>query len=121
MKQAYKKFLLPFEEFDRKLGCTMVAHPRANRIKGRSLLRANSVALPKPEKDVKTIASAASATEESENTSESSVDNSRSKLKVPPPVEAVRNASHIVHKTYKFEAVRNASHIITITTDISYR
>lgn len=83
VKQAYKKFLLPFEEFDRKLGCTMVAHPRANRIKGRSLLRANSVASPKPEKDVKANANA-SAAEESENTSESSVDNSRSKLKVPP-------------------------------------
>lgn len=78
VKQAYKKFLLPFEEFDRKLGCTMVAHPRANRIKGRSLLRANSVASPKPEKEVKATTS---ATEESENTSESSVENSRSKSK----------------------------------------
>lgn len=48
VKQAYKKFLQPFEEFNRKLGCTMVAHPRANRIKGRSLVRANSVASPKP-------------------------------------------------------------------------
>lgn len=71
VKQAYKKFLLPFEEFDRKLGCTMVAHPRANRIKGRSLVRASSVASPKPEKESK---STTSATEESENTSESSVD-----------------------------------------------
>lgn len=78
VKQAYKKFLLPFEEFDRKLGCTMVAHPRANRIKGRSLLRANSVASPKPEKEPK---SATSAAEESENTSESSIDNSRTKPK----------------------------------------
>lgn len=48
VKQAYKRFLQPFEEFNRKLGCTMVAHPRANRIKGRSLVRANSVASPKP-------------------------------------------------------------------------
>lgn len=78
VKQAYKKFLLPFEEFDRKLGCTMVAHPRANRIKGRSLVRANSVASPKPEKESKLITSAA---EESENTSESSVDIA----KVPKP------------------------------------
>lgn len=74
VKQAYKKFLLPFEEFDRKLGCTMVAHPRANRIKGRSLVRANSVASPKPEKENK---SATSAAEESENTSESSIDTAK--------------------------------------------
>lgn len=71
VKQAYKKFLLPFEEFDRKLGCSMVAHPRANRIKGRSLVRANSVASPKPEKETKSTTSAA---EESENTSESSIE-----------------------------------------------
>lgn len=64
VKQAYKKFLLPFEEFDRKLGCTMVAHPRANRIKGRSLLRANSVASPKPDRECKAsqvVVAAASA------------------------------------------------------------
>lgn len=82
VKQAYKKFLLPFEEFDRKLGCTMVAHPRANRIKGRSLVRANSVASPKPDKEGKSITSAA---EESENTSESSVDISKAKPKATPP------------------------------------
>lgn len=76
VKQAYKKFLLPFEEFDRKLGCTMVAHPRANRIKGRSLVRANSVASPKPEKESKSTTSAA---EESENTSESGVDTAKPK------------------------------------------
>lgn len=84
VKQAYKKFLLPFEEFDRKLGCTMVAHPRANRIKGRSLVRANSVASPKPEKESKLITSAA---EESENTSESSVDTSKA---TKPKVGKVR-------------------------------
>lgn len=78
VKQAYKKFLLPFEEFDRKLGCTMVAHPRANRIKGRSLVRANSVASPKPEKESKSTTSAA---EESENTSESGVDTAKPKTK----------------------------------------
>lgn len=97
VKQAYKKFLLPFEEFDRKLGCTMVAHPRANRIKGRSLLRANSVASPKLEKDMKATASAA---EESENTSESSVDNSRTKMK-----QSTSNSGGIKVKTLieKFE------------------
>lgn len=80
VKQAYKKFLLPFEEFDRKLGCTMVAHPRANRIKGRSLVRANSVASPKPEKDTKSATSGNA--DESENTSESGTENLKVKRKL---------------------------------------
>jgi Ras-related protein Rab-1A len=74
VKQAYKKFLHSFEEFNRKLGCTMVAHPRANRIKGRSLLRANSVASPKAieqhkekEKEKSSSAEAESETTESES------------------------------------------------------
>lgn len=80
VKQAYKKFLLPFEEFDRKLGCTMVAHPRANRIKGRSLVRANSVASPKPDKDNRS--GGICNPDESETTSESGPDNPRAKRKL---------------------------------------
>ncbi|EDO64560.1 AGAP007503-PA [Anopheles gambiae str. PEST] len=52
VKQAYKKFLFSFEEFNRKLGCTMVPHPKTSRTKGRSLVRASSVQSPKlPEKE----------------------------------------------------------------------
>ncbi|XP_055609638.1 AT-rich interactive domain-containing protein 4B isoform X2 [Uranotaenia lowii] len=94
VKQAYKKFLFSFEEFNRKLGCTMVPHPRANRSKGRSLVRAGSVQSPKttekekpsaskstPVSTVVTASTAAtaaseaassSAVDESGNTSESS-------------------------------------------------
>lgn len=42
VKHAYKKFLHSFEDFNRKLGCTMVNHPRGGRSRskgGRSLLR----------------------------------------------------------------------------------
>lgn len=42
VKQAYKKFLHSFEDFYRKLGCTMVNHPRGSTRKqrpGRSLIR----------------------------------------------------------------------------------
>nr|XP_012145213.1 PREDICTED: AT-rich interactive domain-containing protein 4B [Megachile rotundata] len=42
VKQAYKKFLHSFEDFYRKLGCTMVNHPRGAMRKqrpGRSLIR----------------------------------------------------------------------------------
>ena len=42
VKQAYKKFLHSFEDFYRKLGCTMVNHPRGAARKqrpGRSLIR----------------------------------------------------------------------------------
>nr|CAD7405662.1 unnamed protein product [Timema cristinae] len=42
VKQSYKKFLHSFEDFYRKLGCTMVNHPRGNRSRhraGRSLIR----------------------------------------------------------------------------------
>ncbi|XP_067634582.1 AT-rich interactive domain-containing protein 4B [Eurosta solidaginis] len=49
VKQAFKKFLQPYGEFHRKLGCSMLMTPRnSNRSKGRSLVRANSVASPKP-------------------------------------------------------------------------
>ncbi|GAB0088204.1 uncharacterized protein DMENIID0001_025950 [Sergentomyia squamirostris] len=72
VKQAYKKFLQPFEEFNRKLGCTMVAHPRANRIKGRSLVRANSVASPKPADGKETKSVSSTATDEYDNSESSS-------------------------------------------------
>ncbi|KFB51721.1 hypothetical protein ZHAS_00019811 [Anopheles sinensis] len=92
VKQAYKKFLFSFEEFNRKLGCTMVPHPKTSRSKGRSLVRASSVQSPKlPEKEKlltareraaaaaasnAALSSAADATnsavDESGNTSESS-------------------------------------------------
>ncbi|KAM8720179.1 hypothetical protein ACLKA7_006255 [Drosophila subpalustris] len=49
VKQAYKKFLQPYGDFHRKLGCSMLMPSRnSNRSKGRSLVRANSVASPKP-------------------------------------------------------------------------
>ncbi|TDG39500.1 hypothetical protein AWZ03_014078 [Drosophila navojoa] len=49
VKQAYKKFLQPYGDFHRKLGCSLLMTSRAsNRSKGRSLVRANSVASPKP-------------------------------------------------------------------------
>lgn len=48
VKQAYKKFLQPYGDFHRKLGCSMLMSPRnSSRSKGRSLVRANSVASPK--------------------------------------------------------------------------
>uniref|UniRef100_A0A6B2EC35 Putative mucin-5ac n=1 Tax=Phlebotomus kandelakii TaxID=1109342 RepID=A0A6B2EC35_9DIPT len=81
VKQAYKKFLQPFEEFNRKLGCTMVAHPRANRIKGRSLVRANSVASPKPVDAKETKSVSSTATDEFEN-SESSSEPTKTKRKL---------------------------------------
>lgn len=83
VKQAYKKFVQPFEDFNRKLGCTMVAHPRANRIKGRSLVRANSVASPKPsdsKESGKPSTSSSITADESENNSESEIDEP-----IPPP------------------------------------
>lgn len=49
VKQAYKKFLQPYGDFHRKLGCSLLMPSRnSNRSKGRSLVRANSVASPKP-------------------------------------------------------------------------
>lgn len=51
LKQAYKKFLQPYEEFNRKLGVSMImmsGRSSERRTKGRSLVRANSVASPKP-------------------------------------------------------------------------
>ncbi|XP_058066120.1 mucin-2 [Anopheles bellator] len=62
VKQAYKKFLFSFEEFNRKLGCTMVPHPKTSRSKGRSLVRASSVQSPKlPEKEKLTAKERAAA------------------------------------------------------------
>uniref|UniRef100_A0A182XYY1 Uncharacterized protein n=1 Tax=Anopheles stephensi TaxID=30069 RepID=A0A182XYY1_ANOST len=96
VKQAYKKFLFSFEEFNRKLGCTMVPHPKTSRTKGRSLVRASSVQSPKLAEKEKLLtakekaasaaaadasakassstaaAAAAAARQESDNTSESS-------------------------------------------------
>lgn len=47
VKQAYKKFLLNFEDFYRKLGCTMINHPRnAKKNRGRSLIRDRDRATP---------------------------------------------------------------------------
>ncbi|XP_002134394.3 serine-rich adhesin for platelets isoform X1 [Drosophila pseudoobscura] len=55
VKQAYKKFLQPYGDFHRKLGCSMLMTSRnSNRSKGRSLVRANSVASPKPMETTKT-------------------------------------------------------------------
>lgn len=57
VKQAYSRFLLPFEEFNRKLGCTMIAHPRSvKKNRGRALIRdkdrstpVHVIASPRPE------------------------------------------------------------------------
>ncbi|XP_053688750.1 AT-rich interactive domain-containing protein 4B isoform X2 [Sabethes cyaneus] len=103
VKQAYKKFLFSFEEFNRKLGCTMVPHPRTNRSKGRSLVRASSVQSPKiiekekPSTSVKATSVAAavaaaeaassSAVDESGNTSESST------AETKPPTATKRKLS----------------------------
>lgn len=47
VKQAYKKYLLYFEDFYRKLGCTMINHPRnAKKKGGRSLIRDKDRATP---------------------------------------------------------------------------
>lgn len=49
VKVAYKKYLHSFEDFYRKLGCTMVNHPRGNRARhrgGRSLIRDKDRATP---------------------------------------------------------------------------
>lgn len=51
VKQAYKKFLHSFEDFYRKLGCTMVNHPRGSARKqrpGRSLIRDKDRTTPIP-------------------------------------------------------------------------
>lgn len=52
VKQAYKKFLHSFEDFYRKLGCTMVNHPRSSARKqrpGRSLIRDKDRNTPVPQ------------------------------------------------------------------------
>ncbi|KAL0270093.1 UNVERIFIED_CONTAM: hypothetical protein PYX00_007613 [Menopon gallinae] len=49
VKHAYKRYLHSFEDFYRKLGCTMVSHPRSNRARnksGRSLIRDKDRATP---------------------------------------------------------------------------
>ncbi|XP_058808963.1 AT-rich interactive domain-containing protein 4B isoform X2 [Phymastichus coffea] len=54
VKQAYKKFLHSFEDFYRKLGCTMVNHPRGSMRKqrpGRSLIRDKDRNTPVPTQD----------------------------------------------------------------------
>ncbi|KAJ8674346.1 hypothetical protein QAD02_005608 [Eretmocerus hayati] len=54
VKQAYKKFLHSFEDFYRKLGCTMVNHPRGGMRKprpGRSLIRDKDRNTPVPSQD----------------------------------------------------------------------
>ena len=54
VKQAYKKFLHSFEDFYRKLGCTMVNHPRGSMRKprpGRSLIRDKDRNTPVPIQD----------------------------------------------------------------------
>ncbi|XP_012254836.2 AT-rich interactive domain-containing protein 4B [Athalia rosae] len=51
VKQQYKKFLHSFEDFYRKLGCTMVNHPRGGTRKqrpGRSLIRDRDRSTPVP-------------------------------------------------------------------------
>lgn len=123
VKQAFKKFLQPYGEFHRKLGCSMLMSPRnSNRSKGRSLVRANSVASPKPQEVNKeatpisklattstsssaqntsatpsTSAAAAvantSVTEESENTSESSSQETIQKNKRKSSLGGASNAS----------------------------
>ncbi|KAL1378896.1 hypothetical protein pipiens_015290, partial [Culex pipiens pipiens] len=103
VKQAYKKFLFSFEEFNRKLGCTMVPHPRTNRTKGRSLVRASSVQSPKTtEKDKPSTskastsaavaaaqeAASSSAVEESGSESSAAETPPTSTAKQPPPAAA---------------------------------
>ncbi|XP_046402121.1 uncharacterized protein LOC124168059 isoform X2 [Ischnura elegans] len=69
VKQAYKKFLHSFEDFYRKLGCTMVNHPRGSRSRhrsSRSLIRDRDRATPintpkRKEADDKEKASAAAS------------------------------------------------------------
>lgn len=58
VKQAYKKFLHSFEDFYRKLGCTMVNHPRGSIRKqrpGRSLIRDKDRNTPVPTQDKPTV------------------------------------------------------------------
>lgn len=91
VKQAYKKFLFSFEEFNRKLGCTMVPHPRTNRSKGRSLVRASSVQSPKTtEKDKPSTSKASSSATAQEAASSSAVDESGSESSAAetPPATA---------------------------------
>lgn len=60
VKQSYKKFLHSFEDFYRKLGCTMVNHPRGGMRKprpGRSLIRDKDRNTPVPSQDKSIIKS----------------------------------------------------------------
>ncbi|EDW55397.1 GM18724 [Drosophila sechellia] len=55
VKQAYKKFLQPYGDFHRKLGCSMLMTSRnSNGSKGRSLVRAIQWPRPKPMETMKT-------------------------------------------------------------------
>ncbi|XP_055380997.1 AT-rich interactive domain-containing protein 4B [Condylostylus longicornis] len=102
VKQAYKKFLQPYEEFHRKLGCSMIMTSRGSgRSKGRSLVRANSVASPKPDAKTleKTAAVAAAANASalsasvSTNVSQPSISEGETKAKIKPEPEESENTS----------------------------
>jgi Ras-related protein Rab-1A len=71
VKQAYKKFLHSFEDFYRKLGCTMVNHPRGSIRKqrpGRSLIRDKDRNTPVPTQE-KPVVKAEKEEEEKEKKS----------------------------------------------------
>ncbi|XP_071454152.1 microtubule-associated protein futsch-like [Hetaerina americana] len=78
VKQAYKKFLHSFEDFYRKLGCTMVNHPRGSRSRhrsSRSLIRDRDRATPintpkRKEADDKEKSGAAASSKKTEIKSE---------------------------------------------------
>uniref|UniRef100_A0A336LQS4 CSON012988 protein n=1 Tax=Culicoides sonorensis TaxID=179676 RepID=A0A336LQS4_CULSO len=96
VKQAYKKFLHAFEEFNRKLGCTMITTPRNRQTKGRSLVRASSVASPKPKEEtvkdnIKMTPSTSNIKEEEDNANESGSEVAASKVKRKERIGKVRN------------------------------
>lgn len=96
VKQAYKKFLHAFEEFNRKLGCTMITTPRNRQTKGRSLVRASSVASPKPKEDVmkevtKTTPSTSNVKQEEEENANESGGEAALKAKRKERIGKVRN------------------------------
>lgn len=93
VKQAYFRFLFPFEEFNRKLGCTMVAHPRnVKKNRGRSLIRdkdrATPVQINSPKPEPKTEDSNDTIISEKEKKEEVVEKEEPVKKKVkPPPVK----------------------------------
>lgn len=96
VKQAYKKFLHAFEEFNRKLGCTMITTPRNRNTKGRSLVRASSVASPKPKEEVvkeviKTTPSTSNVKQEEEENANESGGETSLKVKRKERIGKVRN------------------------------